>query len=78
MFGKRYEKLLGMVTALSLQVMDLQNRMAKLEVEQEISAPEEVKPDPVQERINRKFTEGLDNLLSYDGTRQEESVHGDE
>lgn len=31
----------------------------------------EEKPDPEQERRNRMFNEGLDNLLSYDGRRQE-------
>lgn len=31
----------------------------------------EEKPDPEQERRNRMFNEGLDNLLSYDGRPQE-------
>ena len=28
-------------------------------------------PDPVNEKVNKMFTEGLDNLLSYDGRSKE-------
>lgn len=28
-------------------------------------------PDPREEKINKMFTEGLDNLLSYNGGRNE-------
>ena len=75
MFG-RYEKLLDRITALSLEVAELKSRVTELEFRRALSA-EEAAPDPVQERMNRMFAEGLDNLMSYDG-RPQEASHGDE
>lgn len=76
MFG-RYEKLLDIVTSLSLEVANLKERVAKLELVDGLDRAE-AKPDPVQERMNRMFAEGLDNLMSYDGRPQEASADGDE
>ena len=48
MFG-RYEKLLDIVTSLSLEVANLKERVAKLELVDGLDRAE-AKPDPVQER----------------------------
>ena len=80
MFG-RYEKLLDRVTALSLEVANLKARVTELEFHDAISKAanggEEAKPDPVQEKMNKMFAEGLENLMAYDGRPQEATVHGE-
>lgn len=80
MFG-RYEKLLDMITSLSLQVSNLQARLTSLEFRLAVGEkpePEEEKDDPETERRNRLFSEGLENLMAYDGRPQEESTDGNE
>lgn len=80
MFG-RYEKLLDTITSLSLQVSDLQARLTTLEFRLAVGEkpePAEKKDDPETERWNRRFSEGLKNLMAYDGRPQEESTDGNE
>ena len=76
MFG-RYGKLLDAVSDLALAVARLEKRVSELELVDGLDRAE-AKPDPVQERMNRMFAEGLDNLMSYDGRPQEASADGDE
>ena len=68
MFG-RYEKLLDMVTSLSLEVAHLNARLTELEFHKAVGLEE--KEDPLTARANKMFAEGLDNLMQYDGRKQE-------
>ena len=79
MFG-RYEKLLDTITSLSLQVCSLQARLTSLEFRLAVGEKPEPaeKDDPETERWNRRFSEGLENLMAYDGRPQEESTDGNE
>ena len=59
----------------------LQSRVTELEYRKAVGVdpePEKAPLDAAQELRDRKFSEGLDNLLAYDGRKQEEAVHGDE
>jgi len=78
MFG--IEKLMDMVTSLSLRVAQLESRVKDLEFHEALNVKpvEEPKPDPALERINKLFAEGLDNLLSYEGRKQGEDANADE
>ena len=70
MFG-RYEKLLDMVTSLSLEVAHLNARLTELEFRKSVGLDAAEKEDPLTARANKKFAEGLDNLMSFDGRKQE-------
>jgi hypothetical protein len=81
MFGRRYEKLLEMISELAFTVSKLEARVTELEFRKAVGVdpePENRPVDKAQELRDRKFSEGLDNLLAYDGSKQEEAAHGDE
>jgi hypothetical protein len=81
MFGRRYEKLLEMISELAFTVSKLEARVTELEFRKAVGVdpePEKAPGDAVQELRDRKFSEGLDNLLAYDGSKQEATAHGEE
>ena len=81
MFGRKYEKVLEMISELAFTVSKLEARLTELEFRKAVGVdpePEKAAVDAAQELRDRKFSEGLDNLLAYDGSRQEEAAHGDE
>ena len=70
-----------MIAELAFTVSKLEARLTELEFRKAVGVdpePEKAAADAAQELRDRKFSEGLDNLLAYDGSRQEEAAHGDE
>ena len=68
MFG--IERVLEEVMALRIEVKTLQAAVEALRWEglkNVQPTAEEAKPDPVAERINKMFADGLDAVFSYDG-----------
>lgn len=75
----RYIKLLDRVANLALRVADLEARIAALEFRQSVGTDVKTEEtDKALERENRRFAEGLSNLLAFDGKPQEGMSHGDE
>ncbi len=75
----RYLKLLDRVANLALKVSELESRLSALEFRQADGADlKEEATDKVLEWKTKKFTDGLNNLLAFDGTPQEEINHGNE
>ena len=72
MFGRK--EMMEMLVSMAKEVGQLKARVEALE---RSPVEKEQKADPVQERLNKRFAEGLDNLLAYDGTRQEETRDGE-
>ena len=62
MFG--IERLTDAIDELTLQIAALRMDLRTFAPRQ---PAEEPRPDPVTEQLNRRFSEGLDNLLSFDG-----------
>lgn len=62
MFG--IENLAEQIEELTLQVMALRVDIRSMRVG---AVPAQEKVDPVEEQRNRRFSEGLENLMSFDG-----------
>lgn len=78
MFG-RYAKAMDRIADLAWKVAELEARLATLENHRAVGdAPEIGDPDKMLELANRKFADGLSNLLAFDGTPQEAKEYGDE
>lgn len=67
MFG--IEKLTDAIEELTLQVMALRVDIRTLRQEA-APVPAQAKVDPAEELRNRRFSEGLENLMSFDGRPQ--------
>ena len=76
MFG--IENLKMEIQSLQLRVAQLEARVTDLEFHDALNVKPVDEPDPAQERANKLFAEGLENLMSYDGRKQEESANADE
>ena len=72
--ARRLDEIADMISHLALEVAKLRsdvNDMMYREV-----APE-VESDPVAERLNKMFADGLDEIMSYDGRKRERGGSGD-
>ena len=72
--AKRLDKIADMLGSLSLEVAKLRSDVNDLMYKQAAPAAPEMAADPVAEKLNRLFADGLDELMSYDGKKRRGSA----
>lgn len=68
--AKRLDKIADMLGSLALEVSKLRSDVNDMMYRQAAPEKTEIAADPVAEKLNKMFADGLDELMSYDGKKR--------